>query len=64
MEDGAIQCGFCTPGVLLSAYALLKENPKPTELEVKKGIEGNICRCTGYFKIIEAVVDATERAAT
>jgi aerobic-type carbon monoxide dehydrogenase small subunit (CoxS/CutS family) len=64
MEDGAIQCGFCTPGVLLSAYALLKENPKPTELEVKKSIEGNICRCTGYFKIIEAVMDAAERADT
>ncbi|MDH5362335.1 MAG: 2Fe-2S iron-sulfur cluster-binding protein, partial [Aigarchaeota archaeon] len=44
--------------------ALLKENPKPTELEVKKGIEGNICRCTGYFKIIEAVMDAVERTAT
>ncbi|MDH5792630.1 MAG: (2Fe-2S)-binding protein [Candidatus Bathyarchaeota archaeon] len=63
MENGAIQCGFCTPGVLLSAYALLKENPKPTKTEVKKGIEGNICRCTGYFKIIDAVMDAVERVA-
>ena len=61
MENGAIQCGFCTPGVLLSAYALLRENPKPTKSEVKKGIEGNICRCTGYFKIIDAVMDAAER---
>ena len=61
MEDGAIQCGFCTPGTLLSAYALLKENPKPTEEEVKTAIVGNICRCTGYVKIIEAVLDAAER---
>jgi len=61
MEDGAIQCGFCTPGILLSAYALLKENPKPTEEEVKTAIVGNICRCTGYVKIIEAVLDAAER---
>ncbi len=63
MVNGAIQCGFCTPGVLLSAYALLRENSKPTKLEVKKGIEGNICRCTGYFKIIDAVMDAAERVA-
>jgi len=61
MEDGAIQCGFCTPGILLSAYALLRKNPKPTEEEVKTAIEGNLCRCTGYVKIIEAVVDASER---
>ena len=63
MENGAIQCGFCTPGVLLSAYSLLRENPKPTKSEVKKGIEGNICRCTGYFKIIDAITDAAERVA-
>ncbi len=61
MEDGAIQCGFCTPGMLLSAYALLRENPRPTEEEVKTAIEGNICRCTGYIKIIEAIMDAAER---
>jgi len=60
MEDGAIQCGFCTPGMLLSAYALLRENPKPTVEEVKTAIEGNLCRCTGYVKIIEAVLDAAE----
>lgn len=60
MEDGAIQCGFCTPGMLLSAYALLRENPEPTEEEVKKAIEGNLCRCTGYIKIIEAILDAAE----
>jgi carbon-monoxide dehydrogenase small subunit len=63
MEDGAVQCGFCTPGMLISAYALLRENPKPTAEEVKKSIEGNICRCTGYVKIIEAVLDASERIA-
>ncbi len=61
LEDGAIQCGFCTPGMLLTAYALLKENPNPTELEVKKAIEGNICRCTGYVLIIKAILDAAER---
>ena len=63
MEDGAVQCGFCTPGMLISAYALLRENPKPTAEEVKKSIEGNICRCTGFTKIIEAIMDAAERIA-
>ena len=63
MEDGAVQCGFCTPGMLISSYALLRENPKPTAEEVKKSIEGNICRCTGYVKIVEAVLDASERIA-
>jgi aerobic-type carbon monoxide dehydrogenase small subunit (CoxS/CutS family) len=58
MEDGAVQCGFCTPGMLISAYTLLRENPEPTEEEVKKAIEGNLCRCTGYVKIIEAILDA------
>jgi aerobic-type carbon monoxide dehydrogenase small subunit (CoxS/CutS family) len=61
MEDGAVQCGFCTPGMLISAYALLRENPKPTAEEVKKSIEGNICRCTGYVKIIEAILNASKR---
>lgn len=61
MEDGAIQCGFCTPGMLLSAYALLRENPRPRAEEVKTAIEGNLCRCTGYVKIIEAILDTAER---
>ena len=61
MEDGAIQCGFCTPGMLVSSYALLKRNPKPTPDEVKKAIEGNLCRCTGYVNIIKAVLHAAER---
>jgi len=60
LEDGAIQCGFCTPGMLISSYALLKENPKPTADEVKKAIEGNLCRCTGYVAIIKAILHASE----
>ncbi|HEX9915860.1 MAG TPA: (2Fe-2S)-binding protein [Candidatus Bathyarchaeia archaeon] len=63
VENGAVQCGFCTPGMLISAYALLRDNPHPTEHEVKRGIEGNICRCTGFTKIIEAILDAAERIA-
>jgi len=54
-----LQCGFCTPGMLMSAYALLRENRHPTNDEIRKGISGNICRCTGYAKIVESV----ERAA-
>ncbi|MFB0557712.1 MAG: (2Fe-2S)-binding protein [Candidatus Bathyarchaeia archaeon] len=61
MEDGAVQCGYCTPGMLISSYALLRENPRPKEDDVKAAILGNICRCTGYVKIIEAVLDASER---
>ena len=63
IENGAIQCGFCTPGMLISSYAVLRDNPHPTPEEVKMGIEGNICRCTGFTKIIEAVLDAAERIA-
>lgn len=55
LEQGAVQCGFCTPGMLLSAYALLLENPQPSEEEIKEAIAGNICRCTGYKQIIKAV---------
>ncbi|MFC2047643.1 (2Fe-2S)-binding protein [Chloroflexota bacterium] len=54
----AIQCGYCTPGMIISAKALLDENPNPTEEQVKYELSGNICRCTGYVKIIEAVLDA------
>ncbi len=61
LEDGAIQCGFCTPGMLISSYALLKGNPKPTADEVKKAIEGNLCRCTGYVAIIKAILHASEK---
>ena len=52
---GGIQCGYCTPGIIISAYALLQENPDPTNEEIRKAISGNICRCTGYGKIVEAV---------
>jgi len=61
VETGAIQCGFCTPGMILSAKALLDKNPNPTEDEIKRAIEGNLCRCTGYVKIIEAIKLAAER---
>ena len=56
VNHGAIQCGFCTPGMILSAKAMLDKSPKPTEAEVKRGISGNLCRCTGYTKIIEAIM--------
>lgn len=56
MKHGAIQCGYCTPGVILNAKALLDENPNPTEAEVRTALEGNLCRCTGYTKIIQAVL--------
>jgi len=61
VEHGAVQCGFCTPGMILSAKALLDENPTPTEEEVRVGLSGNLCRCTGYVKIVEAVLAAAEK---
>jgi carbon-monoxide dehydrogenase small subunit len=56
----AIQCGFCSPGMIMTAYALLKENPRPTEAEIRRAISGNVCRCTGYAKIVEAVKSLAE----
>jgi len=61
IEEGAVQCGFCTPGMILSAKALLDKNPTPTEEEIKVAIAGNLCRCTGYKKIIKAISSAAEK---
>lgn len=58
---GAVQCGFCTPGMVLTAKALLEENPTPTEADVRQAISGNLCRCTGYEKIVQAILDAAAR---
>ncbi|MGD0043108.1 MAG: (2Fe-2S)-binding protein [Isosphaeraceae bacterium] len=55
VEMGAIQCGYCTPGMVMAVYALLQENPHPSEEEIREGIKGVMCRCTGYYKIMEAV---------
>jgi carbon-monoxide dehydrogenase small subunit len=60
VKNGAVQCGFCTPGMLMSASALMKEKPKPTLEEIKRGISGNLCRCTGYRKIIKAIQEAVK----
>ncbi len=59
VEAGAVQCGFCTPGLIVSTYALLRANPEPSELEVREALSGNLCRCTGYGKILEAVQRAS-----
>jgi len=59
-DHHALQCGYCTPGMLMSATALLRENPQPSEDEIKKGLQGNICRCTGYWNIFDAVKAASE----
>jgi carbon-monoxide dehydrogenase small subunit len=60
VDHGAIQCGYCSPGFIMSAKALLDRNPNPTEDEIKEGISNNICRCTGYVKIVEAIQAAAE----
>ena len=61
IEYFAVQCGYCTPGMIMAAKALLDENPNPTEEEVKRGLDGNLCRCTGYTKIIEAVLAVKQK---
>jgi carbon-monoxide dehydrogenase small subunit len=61
-ENHGLQCGFCTPGMVMAAVGLLNENPKPTEAEVRHGLEGNLCRCTGYHNIVKAVLAASGQA--
>jgi carbon-monoxide dehydrogenase small subunit len=63
-EEHALQCGFCTPGMLVTAHAFLRETPNPTEAQVREAISGNICRCTGYQPIIKAILQAAERGET
>lgn len=63
LEHGALQCGICTPGLLVSARALLDVHPRPTEGQVRHWLAGNLCRCTGYDKVVRAVLDAAERMA-
>jgi carbon-monoxide dehydrogenase small subunit len=62
VEAGGVQCGFCTPGVLIAARALLDRNPHPTEADVRAALVGNLCRCTGYVRIVDGVLAAAERA--
>jgi carbon-monoxide dehydrogenase small subunit len=64
LDQGAVQCGFCTPGMLMSATALLEHNPKPSLPEIKKALEGNLCRCTGYNAIVDAVLQASDQGVT
>ncbi len=64
IKYGAIQCGFCTPGMIMSATALLMENPQPTEEEIRIAISGNLCRCTGYVQIIEAIQATADELKT
>lgn len=61
VENGGVQCGFCTPGMIMSAKALLDENPHPTEAQIREGIAGNLCRCTGYVQIVESIKKAAEK---
>ncbi len=61
LEEGAIQCGFCTPGFVMSTKALLDENPEPTEEEIREYLKGNLCRCTGYVNIVKAVQSAVQK---
>ena len=60
LDKGAVQCGFCTPGMIMAAHCLLMNNPNPTEEEIKEGLSGNLCRCAGYTRIVEAVQAAAE----
>ena len=64
IDNQGLQCGFCTPGMILSTLALLEENPDPTEAEIRHGIAGNLCRCTGYHFIVDSIEDAAARLRT
>jgi carbon-monoxide dehydrogenase small subunit len=61
IEKGAIQCGFCTPGMEMSAYYMLSQNKNPGETEIRESLSGNLCRCTGYNKIVEAIADSAKK---
>jgi carbon-monoxide dehydrogenase small subunit len=63
IQEGAVQCGFCTPGILISTVALLDRNPNPDEFEIREALVGNLCRCTGYVRIIESVKEAAKKQA-
>ena len=63
VSSGGLQCGFCTPGFIVSSYGLLRKNPSPSEDEIRRALAGNLCRCTGYTKIVEAVQEAAKRMA-
>lgn len=62
MENHGLQCGYCTPGMVMAATSLLVENSKPTEREVREGLEGNLCRCTGYHNIVKSVLDCAQKS--
>jgi carbon-monoxide dehydrogenase small subunit len=64
VDAGAVQCGFCTPGLIVAAHDLLRRTPEPTTVEIREALAGNICRCTGYAKILDAVHLAAERMAS
>jgi len=63
IEEGGVQCGFCTPGILMSSHALLERNPHPTEADIREGLVGNLCRCTGYLRIVEGIQKASKKMA-
>jgi len=63
IQEGGVQCGFCTPGILISAHALLGRNPDPSEVEIREALVGNLCRCTGYVRIFEGVKEAAKGAS-